>query len=97
MATIKEFQNLMHRLYFSRDSRRGVHATYEWLREEVDELHKAIEENNIEAIGEEMADVIAWLASLANILRLDLEEVAFHKYNGCCPKCSHTPCKCPFE
>lgn len=97
MVTIKEFQNLMHRLYFLRDSRRGVQATFEWLKEEVEELHKAIEKHNNEAIGEEMADVIAWLASLANILKLDLEEVAFHKYNGCCPKCGHIPCRCPLK
>ncbi len=45
---------------------------------------------------EEFADVLAWLASLANLLGgVDLEEAAKKKYPGVCPPyCGKKPCEC---
>lgn len=92
---IREFQELMRSLYFHRDFERGVKGTYKWLTDELDELGEAIGEgNSIEAIEEEFADVIAWLASLANVIGIDLERAAIKKYNYKCPKCQQAPCKC---
>jgi NTP pyrophosphatase (non-canonical NTP hydrolase) len=93
---IHEFQDLMKRLYFHRDSERGVKGTYEWLVDEVAELNEALEEKDMEAAEKEFADVIAWLASLANITGIDLEKAAINKYNGKCPKCQKAPCQCTF-
>jgi NTP pyrophosphatase (non-canonical NTP hydrolase) len=93
---IHEFQDLMKRLYFHRDSERGVKGTYEWLVDEVTELKEALEEKDMEAAEKEFADVIAWLASLANITGIDLEKAAINKYNGKCPKCQKAPCQCTF-
>lgn len=93
---IHEFQDLMKRLYFHRDSERGVKGTYEWLVDEVVELKQALEEKDVEAAEKEFADVIAWLASLANITGIDLEKAAITKYNGKCPKCQKAPCQCTF-
>ncbi|HEX9862673.1 MAG TPA: MazG nucleotide pyrophosphohydrolase domain-containing protein [Candidatus Bathyarchaeia archaeon] len=93
---IMEFQEMMKRLYFHRDSERGVKGTYEWLVDEVGELGEALEEEDMEAAGKEFADVIAWLASLANITGIDLERAAVNKYNGKCPKCQKAPCQCTF-
>ena len=93
---IHEFQDLMKRLYFHRDSERGVKGTYEWLVDEVAELKEALEEKDMEAAEKEFADVIAWLASLANITGIDLEKAAINKYNGKCPKCQKAPCQCTF-
>ena len=73
---IDEFQEMMRRLYFHRDSARGVKGTYDWLVEEVDELREALEEGNKDATEKEFADVIAWLASLANITGINLEKAA---------------------
>jgi len=87
---------MMKRLYFHRDSERGVKGTYEWLVDEVEELGEAFEEEDMEAAGKEFADVIAWLASLANITGIDLERAAVNKYNGKCPKCQKAPCQCTF-
>jgi len=70
---ISEFQEMMRRLYFHRDSERGVNGTFDWLMEEVEELREALEEGVKEASEKEFADVIAWLASLANITGIDLE------------------------
>ena len=93
---IHEFQEMMRRLYFHRDSERGVKGTYEWLADELEELREALEGDNREATEKEFADVIAWLASLANITGIDLERAAITKYNGKCPKCQHAPCQCTF-
>jgi len=93
---IKEFQEMMKQLYFQRDSKRGVKGTYDWLIDEIIELEEALEEEDMEAAAKEFADVIAWLASLANITGIDLEAAATDKYNGKCPKCQQSPCQCPF-
>lgn len=93
---IHEFQEMMKRIYFHRDSRREVEKTYKWLMDEVEELGSAIKERKMKAIKDEFADVLAWLASLANVLQVDLETSAITKYNNKCPKCQKTPCQCPF-
>ena len=93
---IREFQEMMRRLYFHRDSERGVKGTYGWLVDELGELGEALKGNDREATEREFADVIAWLASLANITGIDLERAASNKYSGKCPKCQQSPCQCTF-
>jgi NTP pyrophosphatase (non-canonical NTP hydrolase) len=93
---IHEFQNMMRQVYFQRDSERGKVGTFNWLLEEVEELKEALEEGNKKAIENEFADVLAWLASLANVVNIDLEKAAMSKYDNCCPKCGQNPCECPF-
>jgi len=88
---------MMRRIYFHRDSERGAVGTFDWLVEEVEELGEALKEKNVKAIEDEFADVLAWLASLANVVNVDLEKVAITKYNNRCPKCGQTPCKCSFQ
>jgi NTP pyrophosphatase (non-canonical NTP hydrolase) len=88
---------MMHRLYFQRDSERGAEGTFNWLREEVGELGDALKTNDKKALEDEFADVIAWLASLANVTKVDLERAAFNKYENRCPKCGHSPCQCVFS
>jgi len=86
----------MRRLYFHRDFKRGIGETYNWLVDEVKELGEALETNDKKAIEDEFADVIAWLASLANITNIDLEKATLNKYDNKCPKCKHSPCECTF-
>jgi NTP pyrophosphatase (non-canonical NTP hydrolase) len=93
---IHEFQEMMKRSYFHRDSERGVKGTYNWLVDELGELGEALKGNDKEATEKEFADVIAWLASLANIMGIDLEKAAIKKYSGKCPKCQQSPCQCTF-
>ena len=87
---------MMLRIYFHRDSERGAGGTFDWLVDEVKELGDALKEKNTKATEDEFADVLAWLASLANVVNVDLEKVAMAKYNNRCPKCGQTPCKCCF-
>ena len=93
---IREFQNMMRQLYFDRDSDRGTEGTLDWLVDEVEELREALKEGDTKAIEEEFADVLAWLASLANVVNINLENAALSKYNSKCPKCGLSPCECPF-
>ena len=93
---VREFQDMMRRIYFHRDSERGAVGTFNWLVEEVEELREALKEKNAKAIEDEFADVLAWLASLANVVNVDLEKATIAKYNNRCPKCGQTPCKCSF-
>lgn len=92
---IREFQELIHDIYFHKDSKRGVEGTFLWFVEEVGELSEAIRKNDREAMEEEFADVLAWLMSLANLLEIDVEEAAKKKYPGVCPYCGKNPCECP--
>jgi len=84
----------MERTYRSRDEERGVDATFRWLTEEVGELAHAIRTGGRAALELEFSDVLAWMASLANLLNVDLEEAAARYTNGC-PKCGGSPCTCP--
>jgi len=93
---ICEFQEMMRHIYFKRDSKRGIKGTFNWLIEEIKELEDAFKGNDKKALEDEFADVLAWLASLANVANIDLDEAATFKYNGKCPKCQKIPCKCLF-
>lgn len=94
MVSIREFQNMMGRIYLSKDLKRGASGTFNWLKKEVEELGEAMQKTDKKSLEKEFADVIAWLASLANILGIDLETAALRKYDNCCPKCVSSPCKC---
>jgi NTP pyrophosphatase (non-canonical NTP hydrolase) len=91
---IEEAQILMKNLYYSRDKARGIEKTFMWYIEELGELAKAIRNNDKSSIEEELADTVAWLLSIANLLDIKLEKVITAKYNRVCPRCKNSPCKC---
>ncbi len=93
---IHEFQKMMKQLYLKRDMERGFEGTFNWLVDEVAELGEELKGTDREAMEKEFADVIAWLASLANIMGVDLEKAALKKYPNKCPKCQQSPCACTF-
>jgi NTP pyrophosphatase (non-canonical NTP hydrolase) len=91
---LQALQGLMRDLYQDRDVARGVDATFRWLTEEVGELARAIRKGDRANLSHEVGDVLAWLASIANLVDVDLEEAASRYADGC-PKCRNTPCSCP--
>ncbi len=93
--TLREVQELMREMFYERDSARGVYATFAWLVEEVGELAEAILSNSREKVEEEIADVLAWTLSLANLLGVDVESSIRRKYcrSGSGWVCSPTPCE----
>jgi NTP pyrophosphatase (non-canonical NTP hydrolase) len=90
---ISKLQSQMETLYGDLDRERGVPATVAWLAEEVGELAQAARKGTKAQQLHEFGDVLAWVASLANQLEIDLEEAAGRFADGC-PKCSLTPCNC---
>ena len=91
---ISEFQELMVRTYGERDRERGVPVAVAWLVEEVGELAQAIRKGDDADRAHELADVLAWLASIAGQLGLSLEDAAA-RYAAGCPRCGSIPCTCP--
>ena len=76
---LNELQNLMENLYGEDDRNRGLPSTVAWLCEEVGELAQAVRKGSKEEQLHELADVLAWLASIANQLDLSLE-TAMERY-----------------
>ena len=91
--TIAEFQRRIEGIYYARDSARGTAGTFMWFAEEVGELARALRRGDRQATQDEFADVFAWLATLASIQKVELEQ-AVEKYAAGCPKCQRTPCGC---
>lgn len=67
-------QDLVERLYGPADRERGIPATVAWLAEELGELAQAVRKGTPAQQLHELGDVLAWLASLANQLGLDLDD-----------------------
>ncbi|MEL7472891.1 MAG: MazG nucleotide pyrophosphohydrolase domain-containing protein [Planctomycetota bacterium] len=87
-TTLAEFQGLIRQRYYATDKARGSAGTFVYLIEEVGELATAIAANaegkaptdaQRANLVEEFADVLAWLATLANITDVDLTD-AVRKY-----------------
>jgi len=93
-VTLREFQTWIRDTYGAKDARRGVDGTFMWFMEEVGELSAALRGGTDEEKLLEFADVLAWLATLANIAGVDLEKAIQAKYGGGCPGCQRTPCVC---
>ena len=91
---IAEFQKRIEAIYHRRDADRGLAGTHMWFCEEVGELTRALRRDDRRALEGEFADVLAWLATLASISGVDLEEAAMRKYSDGCPRCRATPCAC---
>ncbi len=93
---IEEAQEMMRKVYFERDKERGVKKTLQRTFEELAELSSAILDSEGEkAISEEIADVFAWLCSVANLQDIDMSKAFYNKYTDACSKCKQSPCVCP--
>lgn len=90
---IAAFQQLMDATYGERDRSRGVAATLAWLTEELGELARAVRKGTADERLDELGDVLAWTASLANQLDISLDDAA-GRYEHGCPKCASIPCAC---
>jgi NTP pyrophosphatase (non-canonical NTP hydrolase) len=91
---LAELQSRIEALYGARDRARGVDGTFRWWVEEVGEVAKALRGRDPAALEHELGDALAWLASVANLVGVDLTR-AVDRYAGDCPRCGATPCACP--
>jgi NTP pyrophosphatase (non-canonical NTP hydrolase) len=99
-VSIREFQDLIREMYFEKDVARGISGTFMWLMEEIGELSSALRgydesEAAHEELAAEFADVLAWLATIANVAKIDLTAAISKKYGSGCPGCQQFVCTCP--
>jgi NTP pyrophosphatase (non-canonical NTP hydrolase) len=92
--SLSQFQTRIRDAFGTKDARRGVDGTFMWFMEEVGELATALRGGTADEQAQEFADVLAWLATLANVAGVDLEAAAQAKYGGGCPGCGRSPCVC---
>ncbi|HEV2950390.1 MAG TPA: MazG nucleotide pyrophosphohydrolase domain-containing protein [Gemmataceae bacterium] len=92
--TLSQFQEIIRNTYDAKDRRRGVEGTFMWFMEEVGELATALRNGTAHERAEEFADVLAWLATMANVVNVDLESAVQAKYGAGCPGCGKIPCVC---
>ena len=91
---LAELQQRIEATFGARDRARGADGTFRWWVEEVGEVAKAMRAGDPAALRHELGDALAWLASVANVLGVDLQDAAA-RYAGGCPRCHQTPCSCP--
>jgi NTP pyrophosphatase (non-canonical NTP hydrolase) len=92
--SLSELQSLIRTMYSSKDEARGIDGTFMWLMEEVGELAAALREGDSSEQAREFADVLAWLATIANVAGIDLEQAVLDKYGRGCPGCGQFVCQC---
>lgn len=90
---LRELQDVIERTYGDRDRARGTAATVAWLAEEIGELAQAVRKGTRDQQVHEFGDVVAWVATLANQMGIDLTD-AVERYAGGCPRCAAMPCEC---
>ena len=91
---LARLQQVIADTYGERDRQRGVPSTVAWLAEEIGELAQAVRKGTAAEQRHEFGDVLAWVASLANQMGIDLTE-AVQRYAAGCPRCAAIPCACP--
>jgi len=96
-VSLTDFQAKIRDMYYEKDLQRGIDGTFMWLIEEVGELATALRQGTHQQKCEEFADVIAWLATIANVAGVDLGKAIQDKYGTGCPGCRRLVCICPME
>jgi len=91
--SLRGFQHHIEATFGARDGARGVAGTYMWFVEEVGELGRALRKTDPANLEAEVGDVLAWLATLASLGGVDLEDAAA-RYTAGCPRCGASPCVC---
>ena len=90
-VSLADFQRLIHKMYYDKDVARGIDGTFMWLMEEVGELASSLRNGTHQERLGEFADVLAWLATIANVAGVDLSEAVALKYGAGCPGCGQFP------
>ena len=91
---IEDFQKQMKDVYLERDRAKGIDTVFDRLIDEVKELELALKKEPVEQIANEIADVIAWTISIANLYEIDAGKALNDKYGSGCSRCDTIPCSC---
>ena len=95
--TLADLQSLIDTMYSRKDEARGIDGTFMWLIEEIGELSTALRDGTRAEQATEFADVLAWLATIANVAGVDLTAAVREKYGNGCPGCGEMVCSCGDE
>lgn len=60
------------------------------------EVVDAYIKGDLDSLGAELGDLLAWMLSFCNLLKINLEEVFMNRYGSGCPKCSKPVCECAY-
>ncbi len=96
-VSLTDFQAKIRTMYYDKDVQRGIDGTFMWLMEEIGELAAALRQGTPEEQSAEFADVLAWLATIANVAGVDLGQAIQKKYGTGCPGCGRLECTCPMD
>lgn len=105
---IREWIAMFGRIYGDSNRSLGICESLRNLYEERDELHEIVrhaltahpvfdEDETRRRLGQELADVFAWFAAIANEKHPYIDEDMKDVYFESCPHCRHMPCKCPAD
>src|SRR3954452_17031323 len=92
--TLSALQRMILQMYGEKDAARGDAATFLWLTEGFGELATAVRAGDPDELAAEMADVLAWLATLATIRGVDLGAGVIRTHGSGCPGSHRSPCDC---
>ncbi|MEM4734264.1 MAG: MazG nucleotide pyrophosphohydrolase domain-containing protein [Candidatus Thorarchaeota archaeon] len=85
----------MKQIYGLRDRDAGVNVALLRTYQELAELSEAVMSNlSTRELAGELADLLAWVCSLANLLDIDLNGAFLAKYGRGCSRCHSSPCIC---
>jgi NTP pyrophosphatase (non-canonical NTP hydrolase) len=101
--TLRDIAVHLDFLYGSRNKERGMEYLLNRLFKEVSELISLSMrrwdtgtplEDIEKSFALELADALAWIISIANFLKIDLQDAFLERYGDGCSKCSKNPCQC---
>lgn len=75
-----ELRKIIKDKYYEMDSKSGELFLLAVLFEEVGELAEAVRKGDVEAVEEELADVLFMVLSMANLFDVDVESKLVEKY-----------------
>lgn len=101
--TLADWSKHMSDVYGERNRRKGIDYVMGRLTNEIGELLSLamrlpeLEGNQEQTLHEfslELADVISWIMTSANVLSVDLEQAVARRYKNGCTSCQAIPCTC---
>lgn len=101
--SLGQAQQELNRVYGAANRERGIDPAITHLMSEAIEVlaavmspptQQATNQERLDAIAGELADTLAWLLAVANLLGIDIEPVVAELYWPHCRFCQQNPCSC---
>ena len=93
-CTLIDWQKMFWRIYGDINKVQTISQIGLHLLEEVLEVSRVLLSLYVDEIGDELADVFAWMCGLANRCNINLEDITWQIYQNGCPFCQKQHCEC---